>query len=273
MKTVVVTGSTRGIGYGLVNSFLDLSCAVVVSGRSSERVEGAVSQLVADHGDVRILGHTCDVTDFEQVQSLWDAAKGRFGCVDIWINNAGLGNAQMDFWDLPAELIESVIGTNVIGAMYGSKVALTGMLEQGHGAIYNMEGLGSSGPRVPGLTLYSTSKAALRYLNESLAKEVEGTGVLVGALRPGMVATDLLMNQYKGRPEEFERAKRIFNILCDRVETVTPWFAQRVLDNDKNGVLISWQTTLKTLSRFLAAPFRKRDVFEGYNLSESSVEE
>ena len=273
MKTVVVTGSTHGIGFGLVDSFLDQSCAVVVSGRTSEGVERAVSKLSATHGDVRVLGYPCDVTDFGQVQALWDAAKGRYGCVDIWINNAGVGHAQMDFWDLSPELIGSVISTNLIGAMYGSKVALTGMLEQGYGALYNMEGMGSDGPKVAGLALYGSSKAGLRYLNESLAKEVEGKGILFGALRPGMVVTNLLTDQFEGKPEEFEQAKRIFNILCDRVETVTPWLAQRVLENDKNGVVISWQSRLRMMGRFLAAPFRKRDVFEGRGPSNFSCEE
>ena len=273
MKTIVVTGSTRGIGNGLVTSFLDLSCAVVVSGRTTEGVERAVAELSAAHGDVRVFGHPCDVTDYGQLQSLWDAAKGRYGRIDIWINNAGVGNPQMDFWELSPELIDSVISTNLIGAMYGSKVALTGMLEQGHGALYNMEGLGSAGPKVAGLALYGSSKAGLRYLNESLVQEVKGKGVLVGALRPGMVATDFLLNQFEGRPEEFERAKRIFNILCDRVETITPWLAQRVLENDKNGALISWQSSWRMMSRFLTSPFRKRDVFGTRTPSDTCGEE
>ena len=85
--------------------------------------------------------------------------------------------------------------------------------------------------------------------------------MLVGALQPGMVATDLLTQQYKDRPEQWERDKRIFNILSDRVETVTPWLAQRVLANRKTGVRITWLTRAKLMGRFLTAPFHKRDVF------------
>jgi short-subunit dehydrogenase len=155
-----------------------------------------------------------------------------------------------------------VVGTNLIGAMYGSKVALRGMLDQGFGGLYNMEGLGSDGRKVEGLALYGSTKSGLRYLDECLVRETQGTPVLVGALRPGMVVTDFLTKQFEGRPEEWERAKRIFNILADRVETVTPWLAHKVLANDKNGVCISWQGTWKVIGRFLAAPFRKRDLFE-----------
>ncbi len=66
----------------------------------------------------------------------------------------------------------------------------------------------------------------------------------------------LLLTTYK-----WERVKRIFNILSDRVETVTPWLARKILSNTKNGVTIAWLTKSKLLGRFLSAPFHKRSVF------------
>jgi NAD(P)-dependent dehydrogenase (short-subunit alcohol dehydrogenase family) len=83
MKTIVITGSTRGIGYGLADSLLALGCAVTVSGRALASVEKAVAELAAKHEPGRVLGQPCDVTDFEQAQALWDAAKAHFGKVDI----------------------------------------------------------------------------------------------------------------------------------------------------------------------------------------------
>lgn len=174
MKIIVVTGSTRGIGYGLADSFLALGCAVTVSGRTPEAVEKAIAELSTKHQADRVFGQPCDVTDFDQVQALWDAAKARFDKVDIWINNAGLSNPQMDFWELAPERIQAVVSTNLIGAMYGSKVALRGMIDQGFGELYNMEGLGSDGRKVDGLALYGTTKSGLRYLDESLAQETKG---------------------------------------------------------------------------------------------------
>jgi NADP-dependent 3-hydroxy acid dehydrogenase YdfG len=157
--------------------------------------------------------------------------------------------------------IQAVVETNVAGAMHGAKVALRGLLEQGSGSLYNMEGLGSDGRKVAGLTLYGSTKYSLRYLTDALVEETRDTPVLVGALRPGMVVTDLLTEQYKERPEDWERAKRIFNILADRVETITPWLAQKVLANNKTGVRITWLTGPRIIGRFLAAPFRRRDLF------------
>jgi len=262
MKTIVITGSTRGIGYGLADSFLALGCGVTISGRALANVEQAVARLSSQHDTDVVFGHPCDVTRFEQVQALWDAAKARFGKIDIWINNAGIGHLQTDFWDLEAEQIKAVVDTNLVGAMYGARVALKGMLDQGFGSLYNMEGLGSDGRKVEGLTLYGSTKGGLRYLTDALVQETRGTPVLVGALRPGMVVTDFLMQQYRVRPEDLASAKRFLNILADRVETVTPWLAQKVLANDRTGVRIEWLSRGKAMGRFLTAPFRKRDLFE-----------
>ena len=263
MKTIVITGSTRGIGYGLADSFLARGCAVTVSGRTRASVDRAAATLSATHGSDNLFAYPCDVRDPERVQALWDAAHARFGGVDIWINNAGLGQSQTDFWELTAQQIKEVVETNVVGAMFGAKVAITGMLAQGHGALYNMEGLGSDGRRVEGLALYGSTKAALGYLTDSLVQETQGTPVLVGAIRPGMVTTEFLTERYEGRPEEWERAKRIFNILADRVETVAPWFVRKVLENTKHGARINWLSRGRLMGRFLLAPFRKRDLFSG----------
>ena len=261
MKIVVITGSTRGIGYGLADSFLNLGCAVTISGRTQEAVDKAVAELAGKHDAQRVFGHPCDVSDYEQVQALWEAAKARFGKIDIWVNNAGLGHEQSKFAELPTERIKTIVTTNVLGTMFGSKVALLGMLAQGHGALYNMEGLGSGGRRVEGTSVYATSKAGLRYFDDTLAQEMSETPVMVGSLNPGMVVTELVTGPYEGRSEEWERAKRIFNIIADRVETVTPWLAEQMLHNDKNGARIEWMSTWKVGLRFLTSPFRKRDLF------------
>ncbi len=262
MKIVVITGSTRGVGYGLADSFLALGCAVTVSGRTQAGVSAALDKLCTKYEAERVLGHPCDVTSYEQVQKLWDAAQARFGRIDIWINNAGMSNAPANFWDQPPELVRDVVSTNVIGTMYGCRVALRGMLAQGSGSLYNLEGLGSDGRHVKGLALYGSTKHALRYLDEALAQETRGTPVVVGALLPGMVITDLLTGQYQGRPEEWKKVKPIFNILSDRVETVTPWLARRALENHTTGARIAWSNSFKMMGRFLMAPFKKRNVID-----------
>ena len=83
MKTVVITGSTRGIGYGMAENFLARGWNVVISGRKQDDVDEKVKLLGEKFDPSQILGQACDVTDFQEVQTLWDEAVKRFEKVDI----------------------------------------------------------------------------------------------------------------------------------------------------------------------------------------------
>jgi NAD(P)-dependent dehydrogenase (short-subunit alcohol dehydrogenase family) len=261
MKIVVITGSTKGIGQGMAASFLEKGCQVVVSGRKQDDVEHTLNQLAERCDRNKIFGQACDVTEFDQVQALWDNAVARFGRVDIWISNAGQGQAIQDFWTLEPDLIRSVVNTNLLGQMHGAKVAITGMVRQGGGAFYIMEGKGARGDVQRGFTLYGTTKRAGNFLFHSLVEELKGTPVMVGSLSPGMVVTGLLTRQKEADPENWERTKKIFNILASSIEEVSPWLVEKVLANDRHGVQIKYLSGAKVLLRFLKAPFSKRDLF------------
>lgn len=262
MKSVVITGSTRGIGYGLAQAFLNRNCAVMVCGRTPDSVHRAVDTLEQPHSKRVVHGHVCDVRDADQVQQLWQVAQSAFGMVDIWINNAGLGLPPCNIWEAIPAQAHQMVDTNLMGVIYGSQVAAKGMIEQGIGSIYNMEGAGSDGRMHNGLILYGMTKYGVAYLTKGLIEELSDTKILVGSIRPGMVITDFITDQFKNRPQEWERAKRIFNIIADRVETVTPWIVDRILENRKHGVQISWTSRRKLLFRFLTSPFTRRNVFE-----------
>ena len=262
MKTVVITGSTRGIGLGLARAFLAEGCSVVIGGRSPDRLEEIRAELAGQHGQERILGVVCDVTDCGAVQGLWDESVARFDSVDVWINNAGISHPQVEAWEQTIDRTKAIVDTNVLGTIYGARVAIAGMLSQGFGAIYSLEGLGSAGRHVPGTSLYATTKAAVRCFTDALILETKGAPLVVGAIRPGMVITDLVLDGLDRESPDWPRAKRIFNILADRVETVAPWIARRVLENDRTGVRIEWLTRRRAAGRFLLAPFRRRNVFD-----------
>jgi len=261
-KIIVITGSTRGIGYGLAENFLRLGCSVIISGRSGESTVQAVSGLTAQYDKARVIGLSCDVTAPEQVTALWDGAVARFGKVDIWVNNAGHSGEMGMAWERPSQEVESVISANLLGTIYGAQVAFRGMQAQGYGAIYNMEGMGSDGRMHAGLTFYGTTKAAVHYFTKSLAMEAKDTPIIIGGLSPGMVATDLIRDRYKDRPEDWERARKIFNVIAERVEIVTPWLVQQMLNNQKNGAILSYSSPWKLLRKFLSSPFMKRQVFD-----------
>ena len=162
-------------------------------------------------------------------------------------------------------LISYTVETNVTGAIFGARVAIAGMLEQGSGAFYNMEGLGSNGRHVEGLTVYGTTNRGRNYLTDSIIEEVKESNVIVGSISPGMVMTDLILKQYESREQEdWDRAKRIFNILADRVETITPYLADKMLTNTQNGKRIRWLTRGKIMWRFLSASFMNRNVVDDF---------
>ncbi|MEC3957741.1 SDR family oxidoreductase [Nocardia sp. CDC153] len=253
-RTVVITGGTRGIGLGMARALLADGHRVAVCGTDAERVERLRAEL-----DGTALVLRTDMTDRAQARELWDAAVARFGGVDVWINNAGVSHTRTPLWSLPEAEARKVVDTNLIGVVNGCAVAIAGMADAGGGHVWNMEGLGSDGRSVAGLTGYGATKRAVTYLTAGLAKEVPA-GVSVGTLSPGMVVTDLLTHGY-GDEAELAKARKVFNILADRVETVAPWLARRAVTRTRNGAHVAWLTPGKVMRRFAAAPFRRRDLF------------
>ena len=260
-QRIVVTGSTRGIGNGLAREFLKRRCRVAVSGRSAAQVEAVVAELGQYYGESRVCGAACDITESGQLQALWDGAAEAFGGVDVWVNNAGMSIERGPLWEQPDRDLATLVDTNLTGALLASKTAIANMLRQGHGQVWNTEGFGSDGATQPGMAAYGATKRAVRYLQRALLKDTAGTPVQVCTVSPGIVVTDLLTGDYDVTSEEFERAKRIFNVLADEVHTVTPWLADHMLATDKSGARVVWLTRRKAFARFMSAPFRTRDLF------------
>ena len=259
MKTIVITGSTRGIGFAMARAFLRKGNKVVISGRKSPAVKEAVQKLAKESSADSVAGFTCNVTQFAQVQALWDQAQKKFGNIDIWVNNAGISNMQNTPWELSAEEIRAVVETNVLGEMFGSKVALQGFTKQGFGAVYNMEGMGADGrSNVKGLSIYGATKAGLRYFNDCLASEITNSRIITGSMQPGMVLTDMVTGQYEGKPEDWSRVRRIFDVISSDVNRVADWLTDKMLTNQKNGARFAFSNSLRIFSRFLMMPFRRK---------------
>lgn len=261
MKVVVITGSTRGIGRGLAENFLARGCKVVISGRTEAAVDSVVAELAAAHTQDNVAGFACEISDAGQLQALWDGAVARFGRVDVWINNAGVSLPRLPLMDASVADIERTVQVNLTGLLLANRVALAGMTAQGSGQIWNMEGFGSGGQVQPGMSVYGATKRAVNYLNKALQKEVADSGVQVCTLSPGIVVTDLLIGDYDTTSPEWEKSKKIFNILGDKVETVTPFLVDGILGSNKTGAKVAWLTGGKAFRRFMTAGFNKRDLF------------
>ena len=267
MKTVVITGSSKGIGFGLATEFLKRNFSVVLSARNEKKLQSAVDSLGKEYGKDKVAGQPCDVTNVKQVETLWNTAKNKFGSVDIWINNAGITNPTKLLWEVDPTDITSVINTNITGVVYGTQVALKGMIEQGYGQIYNMEGFGSGDMMRVGMTLYGTTKRATRYFTESLVEEARDLPVQICTLGPGMVVTDFMLDDLKQLPEDKREETRIvYNMLADKVETVTPFLVEEIIKNEKTGAKIDWLTMEKANARFEDEYYTSRDLLSEFGI-------
>ena len=258
---IVITGSTKGIGFGMARQFLIRGHDVMVSSRRVEAVGQAVEQLRRDYPQRTISGQACDVSDYDDVQTLWEKSVEALGSVDIWVNNAGRDGLKVPFFALPKEDYLQTISTNMVGLMHCNRVVIPGMYAQGGGTIWNMEGFGSNGQTRPGAGVYGATKYALKYFTKALAEELKETPVKMCYLSPGIVVTDMLVPAPDKRGEGWEQVKKIMNVLADTVDTVTPYLVEGMLNAKENGSAVRWLTRRKILWRFFISRFRKRDIF------------
>jgi short-subunit dehydrogenase len=147
----------------------------------------------------------------------------------------------------------------MLGEMFGTKIALSGFTRQGFGALYNMEGMGAQRRRgVKGLSIYGATKSGLRYFNDSIFMEVENSQIIIGAIQPGMMLTEMITDQYLNRREEWEKLKGIFSVISEKPEIVSEWLAEKLLKNTSNGVRFIYGGTMRMLTRLFKKLFRSK---------------
>lgn len=258
MKNVVITGSTRGIGFCMAIEFLRAGSNVTLSGRGEalpDEVRKSLSPFINNYIYV-----PCNVQEKAALQNLWELSLAKWDEIDIWINNAGQNMPHEVSWEIDEPCVENILQTNLIGMIYGSQIAAAGMIKKGRGAIYSMEGLGSNNMIQPKTILYGTTKHALTYFMKGLAKELAGTGVIAGRLSPGMMLTDFITKNPDGGQSEVltdQKFKKVFNILADKPEVVAKFFVPAMLHNTKNDAQIAWLSKAKAAWRFMTAGSRK----------------
>ena len=265
MKTVVITGSARGLGFNMARFFREYNYNVVLSDLNEENLIKAKEELekIESKGDIKY--KTCNVSKFDEIKELMNFVLSEFKMVDIWINNAGVNQPQKAIWELTENEINTIIDVDLKGAIYGSKVAMEEMSKNHEGAIYNIEGYGSNDAHMLGLNMYGTSKRAVTHFTESLALEAEErkTGVIVGKLSPGIMITDFTTHSLGTDIIELsKKTKKVYNILGDTPETVGRFLVDEMVKNTKNNVKINWLTNGKAFKRFLTAGFNRRDFFK-----------
>ena len=190
-KVIVITGSTRGFGYIAAKELLNAGATVVVSGRSQAALDQAVQSL-SEFG--KVTGRICDVREEEQVYELARQTVGKFGRIDIWINNAGYSAGSGITLDVHPQKVMDMFLSNDMGTYYGTQAALHFMLERKEGTLVNLYGAGSNGKAASPMGMYATTKAWITSFTRTLAREMKGRGVKIIGFSPGMMATDMLVN-------------------------------------------------------------------------------
>ncbi len=185
-KVAIVTGGGTGIGKGIARAFVDEGCAVVIAARNADRLEAAATELSAGGGTVVPIA--TDVTNEEQMISLFAKTMDQFGKLDVLVSNSGAFDGG-PVEDLTMEQWQQVIQVNVTGPFLGAREAFKIMKKQGGGRIINIGSIAAQKPRHSS-SPYTTSKHAVWGLTQSLALEGREHGIAVSALHPGNVAVE-----------------------------------------------------------------------------------
>jgi short-subunit dehydrogenase len=188
-KTIVIAGASSGFGRGAAVELARQGAQVVVAARRGPVLEELVAEIAADGGTA--LAVPTDVSDPDAVTALAASALERFGRIDVWVNNVGIGAIGM-FWDIPLDAHARLVDVNLKGLIYGAHVAIRQFRSQGSGVLVNVGSIDSEVP-LAYQSSYAATKAGVLSLSRSLNEELRLVGdqdrIKVGTIMPWAVDT------------------------------------------------------------------------------------
>jgi 3-hydroxy acid dehydrogenase / malonic semialdehyde reductase len=202
---VLITGATAGIGAATAEAFCKAGAKeVIVTGRRDEKLRDLARDW-SDIYDVDVAAMVFDVTDRTQVEELARDNPHLFD-VDILVNNAGLARGTEPIQEADPADWEEMVATNVLGLLTMTRMVVPNMVRKGAGHIVN---LGSVAGRwtYPGGGVYSATKAAVSKITEGLRMDLQGSGIRVTNIEPGLVETEFSIVRYRG---DESRAKKVY---------------------------------------------------------------
>ena len=195
-KVAIVTGASRGIGAAIAKRLsLDGFVVVVNYVGNQEKAETVVKEIHAEGGDAIALQG--DVSNSQDVESLFDSAEKKYGGVDVLINNAGIQTPKpINFADTDDELYDKIFNINTRGTLLTLRQAARRLRNGGRIVNFSTSAVGLA---MPGYAIYAGAKMAVEIFTNIIAKELRGRNITVNAIAPGPTATDLF---YQGKSEE-----------------------------------------------------------------------
>ena len=189
-KVAIVTGGTRGIGYAVVEKFLQNGATVVLFGSRQETVTKAVASLKEKNENWEVSGAWPTLTDADAMTAEMSKIKDKYGRIDILVNNAGISDSA-SIEKYTADHFSKIMDLNVNAVMNGILPVVEIMKQQGGGCILNTSSMVSICGQPIGVA-YPTSKYAVNGLTWSLARELGPFHIRVNAVAPGITRTDMV---------------------------------------------------------------------------------
>ncbi len=219
-KTALITGASSGIGMATAKVFARNGIDLILCGRRQERLNELKNELDS-YCNIHTLNF--DVRDKKEVFSKMESLPDAFSTIDILINNAGNAHGLDTIQDGNVEDWEAMIDINVKGLLYVSKAILPKMLQKESGHIINIGS--TAGKEVyPRGNVYCASKYAVDAINQGMRIDLNGKGIKVGAINPGMVATEFSEVRFKGDSQKATKVYQGFTPLQAQDIAEIIWF-------------------------------------------------
>ncbi len=222
-KTICITGATSGFGKSCALLFGAHGYRLILCGRRLDRLKSLRDQM--EGVDLHCLSF--DVRSKEQIEQALAGLPDRFAKIDILVNNAGLALGQEPAHKASIEDWETMVDTNIKGLLYMTRQILPLMVKRGTGHVVNIGSVAGSNP-YPGGNTYGASKAFVSLFSRNLRADLEGTGVRVTSVEPGLADTEFSLVRFHGDQEKADNVyKGIKPLSGDDIAEAVFWAVNR----------------------------------------------
>lgn len=228
-KIVLITGASSGIGAGIARELGKAGAKLVLGARRTERLEALANEIGGD-----VLTRRLDVTDRADVARFADAARERFGRIDVMINNAGImplslmASLKVDEWD-------RMVDVNIKGVLYGIAAVLPEMTARGSGQIINIASIGALSV-APTAAVYCATKYAVRAISDGLRQEHDN--LRVTCIHPGVVESELATTITEPFAAEMMKTYRAVALSPNAIGRAVRFAIEQPDDVDVNEIVV-----------------------------------
>lgn len=213
-KIIVITGASQGFGKALAKALKQENAQVVISSHDKENLEITAKELSVDH-------FLADVTSFDNLKKLGEYVIEKYGKIDFWINNAGIQIAPSFVEDVNIKKLHNLFEINFFGYFYGCQIALSQMKKQNSGVIININSAAGLDGK-PGISVYASSKFAIKGLTESIRKEIKDLDIKILGVFPGGMQTNIYKEKYPDDLKDYMEVDTVVEKVISNLKSENP---------------------------------------------------